>query len=81
MRVSVPDLADARRAYVEALGLQVVEDRQLHTPEDEAMWGLAGAQASSLMLRADNFLLELVEYHSPGRPPGPMAIVLPTRAS
>ncbi|NCF19742.1 MAG: hypothetical protein GWP63_15990 [Haliea sp.] len=71
MRVSVPDLADARRAYVEALGLQVVEDRQLHTPEDEAMWGLAGAQAYSLLLRADNFLLELVEYHSPEPSPWP----------
>ena len=51
VRVSVPDLAIARQSYVDALGLEVVEDRQLHTPEDEAMWGLAGAEADSLLLR------------------------------
>lgn len=73
MRVSVPDLELARKAYVDALGLQVVADRQLHSEADEAMWGLAGASRDSLLLRSDNFLLELVQYASPlpgPRPPG-----------
>ena len=73
MRASVPNLEDARQAYVEAMGLQVVQDFQLHTPEDEALWGLPGARVKSLLLRGANFLLELVEYESPTAhawPPG-----------
>ena len=65
MRASVPSLEDARQAYVEAMGLQVVQDFQLHTQEDEALWGLPGARVKSLLLRGANFLLELVEYESP----------------
>ena len=65
MRVSVPSLEAARQAYVDAMGLQVVEDFVLHTDEDEALWGLADTRASRLLLRADNFLLELVQYSSP----------------
>ena len=64
MRASVPNLDDARQAYVDALGLQVVEGFQLHTEQDEALWGLPGATPRCLLLRADNFLLELVEYDS-----------------
>lgn len=65
MRVSVPALEDARRAWVEAMGLQVVEDFQLHTAADEARWGLPEAQVDSLLLRSANFLVELVQYRSP----------------
>ena len=71
IRVSVPYLATARRSYAEALGLEVVEGRQLHTPADEAMWGLAGAEANSLLLRSANFLVELVEYRTPEPSPWP----------
>jgi catechol 2,3-dioxygenase-like lactoylglutathione lyase family enzyme len=71
MRASVPNLAAAREAFVDALGLQVVEGHQLHSAEDESMWGLEGAEASSLVLRASNFLLELVEYRTPQPRPWP----------
>jgi catechol 2,3-dioxygenase-like lactoylglutathione lyase family enzyme len=65
LRASVPDLQAAREDFVNALGFREVEDYQLHSPDDEAMWGIAGARASSVVLRAKNFLLELVEYRSP----------------
>jgi hypothetical protein len=71
MRASVPSLADARQAYVEAMGLQELEGVELHSAQDEARWGLADAKASSLVLRGDNFLLELVEYESPSARPWP----------
>ena len=71
MRASVPSLEDARRTYVDALGLQVVDDFQLHTSQDEALWELQDAKASTLLLRGDNFLLELVQYSSPEPQPRP----------
>lgn len=71
MRVSVPRLEDARQAFVEAMGLELVEDFQLHNAHDEAMWGLKDAKASSLVLRSANFLVELVEYQSPEPNPWP----------
>lgn len=71
MRASVPNLEDARQAFEEAMGLEVVEDFQLHTARDEAMWGLKGVKASSLVLRSANFLLELVEYQKPAPAPWP----------
>jgi len=71
MRASVPNLAQAREDFVEGMGLQVVEGFQLHSPEDESQWGLDGARSTSVVVRADNFLLELVEYHSPRPQPRP----------
>ena len=64
MRVSVPDLDKARNAFVNAMGLTVVDDFQLHTPEQEALWGLDGAEVKTALLRSRNFLVELVEYQS-----------------
>ena len=64
MRVSVPSLDETRDAFVEAMGLSVVEDFQLHTPEHEALWGLEGARTKTVLLRSRNFLVELVEYQS-----------------
>jgi catechol 2,3-dioxygenase-like lactoylglutathione lyase family enzyme len=71
MRASVPNLADAQQTYVDALGLQVIENFRLHSGQDEALWGLPGARATSLLLRSDNFLVELVEYSSPQPRPWP----------
>lgn len=71
MRVSVPSLKDAYQTYVEAMGLQVVEDFCLHDPQDEALWGLPGAKCKTLLVRSANFLLELVEYESPDAQPWP----------
>lgn len=76
MRASVPDLQVAREDFVKAMGFREVEDYQLHSPGDEAMWGLPGARTSSVVLRANNFLLELVEYQSPGPRPRPADYLL-----
>jgi catechol 2,3-dioxygenase-like lactoylglutathione lyase family enzyme len=71
MRLSVPDLDESRSAFVEAMGLIEVQDFALHGPEDEGRWGLEGAETRSLLLRSDNFLLELVEYRSHHPQPRP----------
>ena len=64
MRVSVANLDQSRDAFVNAMGLSVVDDFQLHTPEHEALWGLEGAKLNTALLRSRNFLVELVEYQS-----------------
>ncbi len=71
MRASVPDLEQARRTYVDALGFEVVENYQLHADEDEAHWGLGGATIERLLVRTANFLLELVSYQQPEAGPWP----------
>jgi catechol 2,3-dioxygenase-like lactoylglutathione lyase family enzyme len=71
MRMVVPNLEEAREDFVDALGLQVVEEFRLHRAEDEALWGLDGAESDSLVLRTDNFLLEVVQYRSPESRPWP----------
>ena len=47
--VNVPDLAEARRFFVDTLGLEEEPDTALHPPELEALWGSTapGATASS----------------------------------
>ena len=65
VRVSVPSLDDARATFVDAMGLVVVDDFQLHGATDEKFWGLPRARSRSLVLRGANFLVELVEYQSP----------------
>jgi catechol 2,3-dioxygenase-like lactoylglutathione lyase family enzyme/uncharacterized protein YndB with AHSA1/START domain len=66
---SVPDLELSRRFFVDGLGLREASEVVLHTPEHEALWGLAGAQRKSLLLWANDLLLELVQYSQPqGRP-------------
>jgi len=64
MRVSVPDLTASTDSFVNAMGLSVVDDFQLHSQEHEALWGLEGAETNSVLLRSRNFLVELVEYQS-----------------
>jgi catechol 2,3-dioxygenase-like lactoylglutathione lyase family enzyme len=67
--LSVPDLDEARRTWVDVLGLDVVDDVVLHTPEHERMWGLAGAARETLLLRAGDVFVEVVLYTDPvGRP-------------
>jgi len=65
IRVSVPDLDRARRFWVDALGLVEATGVSLHEPEHERLWGLDGAATCSLLLWADDFLVELVEYTRP----------------
>jgi len=71
--LSVPDLERSRRFFAETLRLQAADGVELHTPEHEALWGLEGARRQSVLLWADDMLVELVEYMEPEgrpRPPG-----------
>jgi catechol 2,3-dioxygenase-like lactoylglutathione lyase family enzyme len=66
---SVPDIARARYLYGEVLGAEIQALEQLHKPEDEAMWGLAGAQREGFLVRLGEYFLEIVSYGRPaGRP-------------
>lgn len=68
---SVPDLARARRFWVDTLGLPEARGVTLHTPEHQALWGLPGATSESLLLEAGDFLVELVRYVDPPGKPWP----------
>jgi len=69
VRASVPDLEQSRRFFVDGLGLGEAGGIVLHTPEHEALWGLAGAARDTLLLWANDLLIELVHYTEPaGRP-------------
>ena len=73
MTLSVPDLERSRRFFAEVLGLEAADGLDLHGPEHEALWGLEGARRESLLLWADDMLVELVHYTEPAgrpRPPG-----------
>jgi catechol 2,3-dioxygenase-like lactoylglutathione lyase family enzyme len=67
--ISVPDLAVARRFFVETLGLAEEPNTVLHPPELEALWGLDGATLESFVARGGDVYLEVVCYGEPvGRP-------------
>ncbi len=69
--LSVPDLERATRVFAGTLGLAVAEDVELHQPEHEALWGLAGAASRRVCLWADDFLVELASYSDPRPKPRP----------
>lgn len=71
IRVSVPDLARAQATFIDAMGLQQVDGLELHTPDHEALWGLPGAVSEAVVLKARNFLVELVAYRKPEPQPRP----------
>jgi catechol 2,3-dioxygenase-like lactoylglutathione lyase family enzyme len=67
--IVVPDLAEARRFFVETLGLVEEPETVLHPPELESLWGLPGAERESFVARGGDVYLEAVCYESPrGRP-------------
>jgi catechol 2,3-dioxygenase-like lactoylglutathione lyase family enzyme len=67
--INVPDLAEARRFFVDTLGLAEEPQTALHPPELEALWGLAGAERESFVARGGDVYLEVVRYRGPaGRP-------------
>jgi catechol 2,3-dioxygenase-like lactoylglutathione lyase family enzyme len=71
--LSVVDLERSRRLFVEGLGLKEAAGIELHRPEHEALWGLAGAARDTALLWAGDFLVELVSYRRPpaaAREPG-----------
>lgn len=69
--LSVPDLDQARRTWVDVLGLPEVTDIRLHGPEHEALWGLAGATRKSFVVRAGDAFIEVVQYLDPIGTPWP----------
>ncbi len=66
--MSVPDLT--KTALFLSTGVGIKEsDVTLHTPEHEALWGLAGARTLSKVFLAGDVLVEAVQYLDPvGRP-------------
>jgi catechol 2,3-dioxygenase-like lactoylglutathione lyase family enzyme len=69
--VSVADLEAARGFYVGVLGLREEPAVVLHSPECEALWGLEGARSRSIVLRAGDSYVELVQYENPAPRPRP----------
>lgn len=66
--ISVADLDLAARSWADAIGLEEAA-AALHTPADEALWGLDGAERRTRTLDGGGALIELVEYaRPPGRP-------------
>jgi catechol 2,3-dioxygenase-like lactoylglutathione lyase family enzyme len=69
VRVTVPDLEQARSFFVDAIGLRLTDP--LHTPEHEALWGLAGSAPKILALTDGRSVVELAHYpHTRPRPEG-----------
>jgi catechol 2,3-dioxygenase-like lactoylglutathione lyase family enzyme/uncharacterized protein YndB with AHSA1/START domain len=69
--LSVPDLDQARRTWIEVLGLSEVTDMRLHGPEHEELWGLGGASRESFLLLAGDIFIEVVHYVDPVGKPWP----------
>ncbi|MXP19830.1 hypothetical protein GIY30_00435 [Gordonia sp. HNM0687] len=90
--LSVPDLAEARRTWVDVMGLPEV-DLALHDTEHEKLWSLDGSTRESFVVRSGDAFLEVVQYLDPIGKPWPtgyhisdigilnIALGLPDRAS
>ena len=66
---SVADLGAARTFYDKIIGAEIRPLEELHSPEDEALWGLAGARREGFLACLPGGILEIVQYGSPaGRP-------------
>lgn len=67
--VSVADLDQGRRFFLDTLALEEDTHTVLHTPEHETLWGLEGALCESFLVRTDDVWIEVVRYDDPpGRP-------------
>jgi catechol 2,3-dioxygenase-like lactoylglutathione lyase family enzyme len=77
--INVPDLGEARRFFVETLGLAEEPETVLHPPELEALWGLAGAERESFVARGGDVYLEAVSYAGPAGTPLPADYLLSDR--
>lgn len=66
---SVADIEGALVYYRDTVALPIRPLDDLHSPEDEGLWGLAGARREGFLADAGNVLLEIVSYNEPvGRP-------------
>ncbi|HZN84136.1 MAG TPA: SRPBCC family protein [Mycobacterium sp.] len=68
--VSVHQLSDAAAFFETGVGLKP-STVALHTPEHEALWGLAGATADSRLFDGGEVLIEVVQYLDPAGKPRP----------
>ena len=68
--LSVPDLQQTASFIEQGIGLREAHV-SLHTPEHEALWGLAGARTQSKTFVAGDVLVEVVQYLSPQGKPWP----------
>lgn len=62
---SVSDLDAARHYYGELVGMELGPLEELHQPEDEALWGLAGARREGFVVRSGDVKLEILRYDNP----------------
>ncbi|MDG2001994.1 MAG: hypothetical protein P8J20_01555 [Novosphingobium sp.] len=62
---SVADLDRARAFYAEVVGAEIRPLEELHAPEDEALWGLAGAIREGFLACLPGGNLEIIRYTSP----------------
>lgn len=62
---SVGDIASARRFYDEIIGAEPEPLAGLHSGDDEALWGLAGAERDGFIVRFGEMAIEVVEYRKP----------------
>ena len=68
--LSVPQLVDAAAFFEAGIGLKA-STVALHTPEHEALWGLAGATTESRLFDGGEVLIEVVQYLDPAGKPRP----------
>lgn len=68
---SVSDLDHAREYYRDVLGFELGSIEELHRPEDEALWGLAGAKREGFLVRSGDVMLEILRYDDPVGKPRP----------
>lgn len=62
---SVADLDKARAFYADAVGAEIRPLDELHSPKDESLWGLAGAEREGFLACLPTGVLEIVRYTSP----------------
>lgn len=66
---SVSNLDSARSFYRDVLELEILPLERLHTPSDETLWGLRGAERDGFVVCMDGVFIEVVQYRTPvGRP-------------
>lgn len=69
--LSVADLDEAIGFFADVIGLERVEI-ELHSPDQERLWGLPNARRRTATLRGGTTFLELVQYDTPASRPRPL---------
>ncbi len=68
--LSTPNF-EASVAYLTAINGKGPQQIDLHTPEHESLWGLAGASCKRAVFRCGDILMEVVQYLDPVGKPWP----------